>query len=234
LQEQLPRDLNQRNAGFMLERYLDNLTSYAETVCDQLFSNGLDEPQGSEHGSIRQQWSAPTSRPRSRAASSRSSRDLGAEIPDLPVFTGNPKDPNSPNFVDWLLEIKAKVTADGMDMDEEAKMTYIRNRVGDLALTHLMPRLHPGCENPFTTGDEMFEVLSQVFANQNSNKPAWATENELTPQSISPKPLKPPSPLIATATSSLATTSRENRDQQLETETERTQHLQPRYASQLQ
>ncbi|PMD45654.1 WD40 repeat-like protein [Hyaloscypha variabilis F] len=75
----------------------------------------------------------------------------------------------------------------------------------------------------------MFEVLSQVFANQNSNKRAWATEDELTPQSISPKPLKPPSPapLIATATSSLATTSRENRDQQLETETERTQHLQP-------
>jgi hypothetical protein len=159
LQEQLPRDLNQRNAGFMLERYLDNLTSYAETVCDQLFSNGLDEPQGSEHGSIRQQSSAPTSRPRSRAASSRSSRDLGAEIPDLPVF-----------------------------------------------------------------------------ANQNSNKPAWATENELTPQSISPKPLKPPSPapLIATATSSLAIPSRENRDQQLETEAGRAQHLEPRYASQLQ
>jgi hypothetical protein len=36
LQEQLPRDANQRSAGFMLERYLDNLTSYAETVCDPL------------------------------------------------------------------------------------------------------------------------------------------------------------------------------------------------------
>jgi hypothetical protein len=34
LQEQLPRDGNQLSAGFMLERYLDNLTSYAETVCD--------------------------------------------------------------------------------------------------------------------------------------------------------------------------------------------------------
>jgi hypothetical protein len=35
LQAQLPRDLNLNNAsGFMLERYLDNLTSYAESVCD--------------------------------------------------------------------------------------------------------------------------------------------------------------------------------------------------------
>jgi hypothetical protein len=34
LQEQLPRDGNQRSAGFMLDRYLDNLTSYAKTVCD--------------------------------------------------------------------------------------------------------------------------------------------------------------------------------------------------------
>jgi len=34
LQEQLPRDENQRSAGFILDRYLDNLTSYAETVCD--------------------------------------------------------------------------------------------------------------------------------------------------------------------------------------------------------
>jgi len=49
LQEKLPRDGNQRNAGFMLERYLDNLTSYAETVCDT-FSDGSD-------------GSRPTSRP---------------------------------------------------------------------------------------------------------------------------------------------------------------------------
>ncbi len=34
LQEQLPREMNQRRAGFMLERYLDNLKNYAETVCD--------------------------------------------------------------------------------------------------------------------------------------------------------------------------------------------------------
>jgi anion-transporting ArsA/GET3 family ATPase len=34
LQEQSPRDENQRSAGFILDRYLDNLTSYAETVCD--------------------------------------------------------------------------------------------------------------------------------------------------------------------------------------------------------
>jgi hypothetical protein len=41
LQEQLPRDENQRSAGFILDRYLDNLTSYAETVCDT-YSDGSD------------------------------------------------------------------------------------------------------------------------------------------------------------------------------------------------
>jgi hypothetical protein len=43
LQEQLPRDANKRGAAFMLERYLDNLTSYAETVCDPY----LDDSDGS-------------------------------------------------------------------------------------------------------------------------------------------------------------------------------------------
>ncbi|KAF8854796.1 hypothetical protein BDZ45DRAFT_26998 [Acephala macrosclerotiorum] len=38
----------------MLERYLDNLTSYAETVFDTL-SDGVGEPSGSEKGSIKQQ-----------------------------------------------------------------------------------------------------------------------------------------------------------------------------------
>lgn len=42
LQEQLPRDGNHLSAGFMLERYLDNLTTYAETVCDG-YSDGSDE-----------------------------------------------------------------------------------------------------------------------------------------------------------------------------------------------
>ncbi|KAN0091936.1 hypothetical protein V8E51_017783 [Hyaloscypha variabilis] len=51
LQEQLPRGENRRSAGFMLERYLDNLTSYAETVFDP-FLDGSDK-------------SRPTSRPTS-------------------------------------------------------------------------------------------------------------------------------------------------------------------------
>lgn len=49
LQTQLPRDMDQRSSGFMLERYLDKLTSYAETVCDPF----LDGSGGSR----------PTSRP---------------------------------------------------------------------------------------------------------------------------------------------------------------------------
>jgi len=42
LQEQLPQGENRRSAGFMLERYLDNLTSYAETVFDPFLNGGLN------------------------------------------------------------------------------------------------------------------------------------------------------------------------------------------------
>jgi hypothetical protein len=57
LQEQLPRDTQRNDAsGFMLERYLDNLTSYAETVYDTL-SDNIDECRGGENGSIKQQRS---------------------------------------------------------------------------------------------------------------------------------------------------------------------------------
>jgi hypothetical protein len=37
LQDQLPQDADRdQTSGYMLERYLDNLTSYAETVCDTI------------------------------------------------------------------------------------------------------------------------------------------------------------------------------------------------------
>jgi hypothetical protein len=72
LQEQLPRDA-QRNhtSGFMLERYLDNLTSYAETVYDTL-SDNINEYRGGENGSIKQQRStSPISRSSSIAGEAR-------------------------------------------------------------------------------------------------------------------------------------------------------------------
>jgi len=52
LQQQLPRDADRFNtSGYMLERYLDNLTSYAETVYDDI-STSTDNPMGSKEGSI--------------------------------------------------------------------------------------------------------------------------------------------------------------------------------------
>ncbi|PVH69029.1 hypothetical protein DL98DRAFT_186622 [Cadophora sp. DSE1049] len=68
LQEQLPRDAQRDHAsGFMLERYLNNLTSYAETVYDTLSEN-IDERRSSENGSINQQrTTSPISRPSSIA-----------------------------------------------------------------------------------------------------------------------------------------------------------------------
>jgi hypothetical protein len=54
-QQQLLRDVERHHtSGCMLERYLDNLTSYAETVYYTI-STSVDAPGGSENGSIKQQ-----------------------------------------------------------------------------------------------------------------------------------------------------------------------------------
>lgn len=80
LQEQLPRDAQRdHGSGFMLERYLDNLTSYAETVYDT-FSDDTDERRGSENGSIKQQRStSPSSR--SSSASGEAQINENAQAP---------------------------------------------------------------------------------------------------------------------------------------------------------
>jgi len=105
LQEQLPRGENRRSAGFMLERYLDNLTSYAETVFDP-FLDGSDK-------------SRPTSRPTSSGQ-------------DMTFNQYGPHSPISPRYLeiefnhDEDSETRAKITRGLMatlatDEEEEAK-----------------------------------------------------------------------------------------------------------------
>jgi hypothetical protein len=86
LQEQLPRDAQRNHAsGFMLERYLENLTSYAETVYDTL-SDNIDERRGSENGSIKRQRStSPTTRPSSIAGEARITENNHAALPIAPL-----------------------------------------------------------------------------------------------------------------------------------------------------
>jgi hypothetical protein len=85
LQEQLPGDAQRNHAsGFMLERYLENLTSYAETVYDTL-SDNIDERRGSENGSIKRQRStSPTTRPSSNAGEARITENNHAAQPIAP------------------------------------------------------------------------------------------------------------------------------------------------------
>ncbi|CAM6001952.1 unnamed protein product [Sphagnum balticum] len=170
--EQLPRDMNQRRAGFMLERCLENLTTYAETVCD-LFLDGLDPL----------------------------------------VFNSDPKDLKSPCFENWLLEMKKKLTADDWEAVEETKMAYIQNRVGGLAFKLLEPRLRPGCEHPFTSGDEIFQDLTQIFADQDFYERAWVKKNQSDPQLISPKSLETSSAESQISITTSSPISQEVRDQ---------------------
>jgi hypothetical protein len=55
LQQKLFRDVERHHtSGCMLERYLDNLTSYVETVYNTILTS-VDAPRGSENGPIKQQ-----------------------------------------------------------------------------------------------------------------------------------------------------------------------------------
>ena len=127
LQAQLPRDAQRDHAsGFMLERYLDNLTSYAETVHDTL-SDNVDERRGSDNGSIKQQRSiSPTSRP-SSVVGVRNDHAVQSIAPRAPenwkrIF-GNPED-----YLSLTLEVKALDNAREAAAQERLRRFSTRRR----------------------------------------------------------------------------------------------------------
>jgi hypothetical protein len=97
LQEKLPRDVDHQNGSrFMLERYLDNLTTYAETVC-HTFPDEIDDSKGSDNGSIRHSRSvSPESHPSGSGGEygvpkiDHTAQSIFSKAPELPVDIPHP------------------------------------------------------------------------------------------------------------------------------------------------
>ncbi len=86
------------------------------------------------------------------------------KLPDPLLLT----DGKEPKFEDWESRMKNKLIANADHYATEIlKMAYIENRTGGDAAQHLAPRLREGAANKFTTADEMFKHLENVYLDPN-------------------------------------------------------------------
>ena len=86
------------------------------------------------------------------------------KLPDPPLLT----DEKEPKFEDWESWMKNKLNANiNHYTTEELKMAYIENQTRGGAAQHLAPRLREEATNKFTTADEMFKHLENVYLNLN-------------------------------------------------------------------
>jgi hypothetical protein len=77
-------------------------------------------------------------------------------------------DGRNPRFDDWriLMEQKLRANADRYSTPD-LRIAYIGGRCEGKALKTFMNRIRPGCSNPYTDGDDVFEHLKQAFNNPN-------------------------------------------------------------------
>jgi hypothetical protein len=87
-----------------------------------------------------------------------------AKLDDPPKLS----DGKNPRFEDWrlLMEQKLRGNADRYPTPD-LRIAYIRGRCEGKALKNFMNRIRPGCSNPYTDGEDVFEHLKQAFNNPN-------------------------------------------------------------------
>ncbi len=86
------------------------------------------------------------------------------KLPDPPIFT----DDKDPTIDDWLSAMRNKLeeNADWFSTDVQQK-AYVRTRIGGDAMKHLTSRFSKDSIKPYTTADEIFEDLYQIFGDPN-------------------------------------------------------------------
>ncbi len=87
---------------------------------------------------------------------------LTKALPDPPIFT----DGKDPSIDPWLSKMQGKfeINWDHYPTDR-SKLIYAENRVGRKALQHLEPCLRLNFITPFTTIDDLFNHLEDIFGN---------------------------------------------------------------------
>ncbi len=86
------------------------------------------------------------------------------KLPDPPIFT----DGKDPTIDDWLSAMRNKLegNADWFPTDVQQK-AYVRTRIGGDAMKHLTARFFKDSIKPYTTADEIFDDLYQIFGDPN-------------------------------------------------------------------
>ncbi len=83
-------------------------------------------------------------------------------LPDPPIFT----DGKDPSIDQWLSKMQRKFEINWDHYPtNRSKLIYVKNRVGRKALQHLEPCLRLNSIIPFTTIDNLFNHLEDIFGN---------------------------------------------------------------------
>ena len=97
-------------------------------------------------------------------------------LPDPPLFT----DGKDPSIDQWLSKMRGKFEINWDHYpSERSKLIYAENRVGGKALQHLEPCLRLNSITPFTTIDDLFNHLEDIFGNPHRKEQAMEKFREL-------------------------------------------------------
>ena len=97
-------------------------------------------------------------------------------LSDPPLFT----DGKDPSIDQWLSKMRGKFEINWDHyLSERSKLIYAENRVGGKALQHLEPCLRLNSITPFTTIDDLFNHLEDIFGNPHQKKQAIEKFREL-------------------------------------------------------
>ena len=101
---------------------------------------------------------------------------LTKALPDPPLFI----DGKDPSIDQWLSKMRGKfeINWDHYPL-ERSKLIYAKNRVGGKALQHLEPCLRLNSITPFTTIDDLFNHLEDIFGNPHRKEQAIEKFREL-------------------------------------------------------
>ena len=103
-------------------------------------------------------------------------RKLTKALPDPPLFT----DGKDPSINQWLSKMRGKFEINWDHYpSERSKLIYAENRVGGKALQHLEPRLRLNSVTPFTTIDDLFNHLEDIFGDPHRKEHAMEKFREL-------------------------------------------------------
>jgi len=102
-----------------------------------------------------------------------------AKIADPPFFANKPEE-DKLGFDGWLIQVKNKLTTDSrMYPTESRKIIYVTGLLRSPAYDLISPRLDQDNPTAYTTIDELYEHMAELWSNPNKQKDARAAFRKL-------------------------------------------------------